>query len=241
MTNWYRYYIEIRHRSFLIFLAWVSVVFTCYLYKETLLFVFVSFSNYTGFSDPSVYFIFTDVTEIFSVYAQLIFFIANQVLFIKLFYHSLLFLSLGLYEFEYNNLKFFLKTLLFSWFFSILFLNKILMPLSWKFFLSFHEQTSKSTIYLFFEAKLSEYFEYYINLYYACLINCQFLVFVVLFINNLSNDLNKIKTFRRVFYFIFVIFSTLTTPPDILSQLVVSLTLVVIYEILIFVKILKKI
>jgi Sec-independent protein secretion pathway component TatC len=134
----YTYYLEIKNRIFLSLICWISVSIVCYFYKETLLFLFISFSNYGVLADSKPYFIFTDVTEIFSVYAQLIFFISNQILFIKLSYHILMFLSLGLYKFEYTNLKFVLKYFKFL-VISIFLLNKILMPLSWSFFLSFQD------------------------------------------------------------------------------------------------------
>jgi Sec-independent protein secretion pathway component TatC len=160
MNYLYTYYLEIKNRIFLSLICWLFVSIVCYFYKETLLFLFISFSNYGVLTGSKPYFIFTDVTEIFSVYAQLIFFISNQILFIKLNYHVLMFLSLGLYKFEYTNLKFAFKVLLSSWIISIFLLNKFLMPLSWHFFLSFQDETHLKTISLFFEAKLSEYFHF---------------------------------------------------------------------------------
>jgi sec-independent protein translocase protein TatC len=241
MNYLYTYYLEIKNRIFLSLFCWLSVSIVCYFYKETLLFLFIGFSNYDVLAGSKPYFIFTDVTEIFTVYAQLIFFISNQILFIKLSYHMLMFLSLGLYKFEYVNLKFVFGILLSSWLISIFLLNKILMPLSWKFFLSFQDQTHLKTISLFFEAKLSEYFNFYISLYYICLLNFIFFILVSLFINSVSNDLNKIKSFRKIFYFIFLMFSTLTTPPDILSQLLLSFILILNYEMLMLMKIYKRI
>ena len=51
------------------------------------------------------YFIFTNVDEIFYVYLRLIVFIANQITILMLLYHSLMFLTLGLYHSEYINLN----------------------------------------------------------------------------------------------------------------------------------------
>lgn len=242
MNYWYFYLLELKYRISLILISWFSIIFVCYFYKEILLFLFVSFSNYASLSESKPYFIFTDVTEIFSVYIQLTFFIANQIILAQLFYNILIFLSTSLYEFEYINLKFVFKTLILSWIASTFFLNKIIVPLSWQFFLSFHkQQTNLPAVSLFFEAKLNEYFNYYINLYFVCLINCQLFILLILFLNNLNKDLNQIKTFRKIFYFTFVVFSTLTTPPDVLSQLLLSFVLIIIYEILIFLKIYSKI
>jgi hypothetical protein len=74
----YTYYLEIKNRIFI-----TNLLDFCqhcvFFYKETLLFLFISFSNYGVLADSKPYFIFTDVTEIFSVYAQY-FFISNQIL-----------------------------------------------------------------------------------------------------------------------------------------------------------------
>jgi sec-independent protein translocase protein TatC len=237
--SYYIYYLEIKNRLFLSFLTWVFAGITCYFYKEILLFLFVNSSM--KITNIHTYFIFTNVTEIFSVYLQLVFFISNQILLINVCYHLLMFLSPGLYKLEYSNLKFLFNITIFSWITSVILLNKLLLPLSWNFFISFQEQTGIKTFSLFFEAKINEYLDYYIGLYYVCLLNCQFITFLTLFINSLSKNLESIKEFRKIFYYVFVIFSTLITPPDIISQLFVSFSLIAVYELLIFLKIWNKI
>jgi sec-independent protein translocase protein TatC len=153
------------------------------------------------------------------------------------FYHTLMFLSLGLYKFEFLKLRFAFQFFLLTWVISIFLLYKFLIPYSWAFFLSFQQdENATQSISFFFEAKIVEYFT---SSYYVCLVNCQFLALLTLLLTNISEKLNKIKTFRKLFYFVFVIFSTLTTPPDIISQVILSLTLILVYEILIFLKYLE--
>ena len=242
MNFYYKYYIELKNRTFLLFYTWLSVLITCYYYKETILFLLVNSSNYFNTLSTNSYFIFTNVSEIFYVYLDLIFFITNQIVIIMFFYHILMFLALGLYNFEFNKLKTVFQVFLISWFFSIILLYKFLIPYTWTFFLSFQQTNNNiQLIDFFFEAKIIEYFNFFTNLYYICFINCQFLALLLLILTSFSEKLNKIKTFRKLFYFIFVLFSTLTTPPDILSQILLSFTLVLIYEFLIFLRYLKKI
>jgi Sec-independent protein secretion pathway component TatC len=111
--NYYIYISEIKNRIFLLFLTWISTIFACYFYKEIILFYILNSTNgnkieYTVMN----YFIFTDVTEIFQIYMQLIFFISNQIILIYFFYHYLIFLSSGLYTFEYKKLYLFLQLLM---------------------------------------------------------------------------------------------------------------------------------
>ena len=220
-----------KNRCFLLLTCWVFTLLICYLYKEILLFILVNSNNYT-----EQYFIFTDIGEIFYVYLQLIFFISNQMTLAMLLYHSIIFLSSGLYEFEYKKLQFTFKVYICSWICSVILLKKVIMPVSWNFFLSFQETDG---ITFFFEAKIIEYLNYFTNLYYICFLNCQLLAIITLLLNNYSKDINKIRKFRKLFYMIFVIFSTLTTPPDIISQLLMSASLITFYEILLFLSVLK--
>ena len=237
MNSYYKYYSEIKNRFILIIFSWVSLIITCYFYKETLLFILIDLSHYTKNFTIKPYFIFTNVTEIFYVYLELVFFVSNQFMILIILYHILMFLALGLYQFEFTKLKFAFNFFIISWLSSVLLLYKFLIPISWEFFLGFQTNSELTQpISFLFEAKIEEYFHYFKNTYYFCLINCQFLALVTFFLTNLSEPVDKIKTFRKLFYFIFIIFSTITTPPDIFSQILMSSLLMLIYEFLIIVK-----
>lgn len=236
MKLWSTYFLEIKYRISLIFFTWFSSMTICYYYKDVLVYLLVYFSNYhLTFYNLKSHFIFTDVTELFSIYFAIILFISNQILYVSIFYHIVVFLSSSLYKHEYKNLILFFKIFLLVWLVFCFVFNYFILPFSWNFFLSF--QMKLSSISLVFEAKLKEYIDFYINFFYVCFLNSQFVVFIFLLITNLINNLSKIKTFRRLFYFIFVFFSTVLTPPDVFSQLTVSFSLIFFYEIFILVKI----
>jgi len=228
------YYLEIKNRFFLLALAWVSAILVSYVFKEVLLFTITKQTTCLSFEQKEMlYFIFTDVKEIFSVYIILIFFLGNQAFFLYSFYHCLVFIALGLYKFEYNYLVFIFKTSVFLFFFSIVLFNKVLFPFSWDFFLSFQNFAMLKSLTLHFEAKLSEYLTFYITFYYICVLYFQIFVLLILFFDYLRNELKIVKRFRKFVYYFFVIFSTLITPPDIYSQLSLSISLIFSYEILV--------
>jgi Sec-independent protein secretion pathway component TatC len=236
MTFYYKYYLEIKNRFFLLSTTWGFIAIMCYSYKEALLFMLINSTQ--NLLLASSYFIFTDVSEIFYVYMQLTFFISNQITVLMFFYHLLIFLALGLYKFEFNKLKLTFKIFMITWLSSIILLYKFLIPFSWSFFLNFQKnKIGLQPVSFFFEAKIIEYFNYFTNLYYICLLSCLFLIVITLLLNNISNKKNKM--FRKLFYLLFVIFSTLITPPDVLSQIVVTINLIVVYETIIFFKYLK--
>ncbi|MBE0439310.1 MAG: twin-arginine translocase subunit TatC [Gammaproteobacteria bacterium] len=235
--NYHKYYKEIKNRFVLISFAWISCFNTCYYYKEIILFLLVNTNDAFLSLNNQPYFIFTDVTEIFYVYFELVIFCSNQIALGILFYQLSMFLSLGLYQLEFAKLKFALKVFVATWIISLTLLLKVIIPFSWKFFLSFQEtSTSSQLLSFFFEAKLNEYLEHLIRLYYLCLISCQFLVALVVSLINLSEKLKKTRTFRKLFYLIFIVFSTIVTPPDVLSQTLISILLITIYELLTFLK-----
>ena len=238
MFSWYDYYLEIKNRILLLLFTWISLLIVCYHFKEPLLFTFLNSNKYHN-SVP--YFIFTNVDEIFYVYLRLVFFVANQFTFALLLYHILAFLALGLYHSEYSKLKSIFKIFIVTWLCSIILLKKIIIPFSWLFFLSFQNANDYlQPASFFFEARILEYFEYFVNFYYISLANCQLLALSILFLNNISEKTGTIKTFRKLFYLVFILFSTITTPPDVFSQIIMSSSLILSYELLVFLKYIKS-
>lgn len=238
MTSIYKYYIELKNRFLLVTVAWVSTLLVSYIYKEALLFLILkpslSYSN-----ESSMYFIFTDVTEVFSVYLKIIVFFGFHTIIIYTLYHLLIFFSLGLYKFEYEYLCFLFKMIGIVFICSIFVFNNILLPITWHFFLSFQSFSFLKSIDFYFESKIEEYLTFYLTSYYICVCYCQTFVLLIIFFEHIKADLVKIKQYRKVLYYSFVIISTLITPPDIISQISLSLSFIVIYEILLFNIILK--
>lgn len=231
------YFLEIKNRFFLSVLSWLTVLLVCYTFKEILLFTIIKQSAFFG--EP-LYFIFTDVAEIFYTYITLIFFIGNQVLLVYFFYNFFIFLAPGLLYSEYSYLVFTLK-ISFTWFiFSIMMYYIFFFPFCWDFFLSFQQLKIIKITTLYFESKISEYLFFYTSFYYICVIYSQSFIILLLILDFSKANKELTKTFRKVFYYFFIIFSTLVTPPDIFSQLFLSACLVFSYEMLIFYGIYQK-
>jgi sec-independent protein translocase protein TatC len=231
-----KYIIEVKNRIFLLCITGLSSFLTCYFYKETLLFVFVQPQVLTSInSDLNVfYFIFTDVTEIFSVYVKLVTFLTIQIILLYLLYHSFVFLSSALYRTEYSYFNSVLIVSLSIWCFSIILLTQILIPLTWNFFLSFQYITAVKSVHIHFEAKLNEYLSFYVSVYYLCIFYCQIFTGLFFSLKYINADIQVIRKFRKLYYYLFVVFSTLVSPPDILSQFLISVVVIFMYEFLVF-------
>jgi sec-independent protein translocase protein TatC len=230
-----KYIIELRNRLLLLIITYFSSLFITYLYKDILLILIIK-SNFLLHNSnfESFYFIFTAVTEMFSVYIQLIFFINFQIGLIFIFYHLFIFFSFALFKKEYIFFKIVLKIVLFTWIFSSLLANYIIIPLTWNFFLSFQDLIiTKNIVNIHFEAKIIEYFYFYINLYYTFNIYFQIIVCFILFLNYFNINLKNIKKYRKLYYFIFIMFSAILTL-DVISQCLISVFFIIMYEILIF-------
>nr|YP_010377288.1 Sec-independent protein translocase component TatC [Odontella aurita]QYB22937.1 Sec-independent protein translocase component TatC [Odontella aurita] len=227
----YNFFYEIQIRSFLIILCWVFTFMTCYYYKSIILFNVVQ-PYIIFFDNNSGYFIFTDITEVFSTYIYLCSFITNQFIIFIIFYHILLFLTPGLYRFESQFFKNLLIVNIFGWVCVLTLLQKSIVPTSCNFFLTFQNSVTADTLSFYFEAKINEYLNFYVSIYFIFLSSSQFFIFIFLFSTKYIKILREIKIFRKIFYFIFFIFATALTPPDIISQLIVCFSLIIFYEML---------
>lgn len=186
------------------------------------------------------YFIFTDVREVLSAYITIIFFIANQIFISLMVFQVFIFFSSGLYYTEYSYLKKWIGFSLFFWIGSILVFNRILLPASFNFFLSFQNLTSIESVQMYFESKLTEYLDFYIALYFICGIYGQILLFLVFFLDYTILNLKTIKKYRKVFFSLFLLFATLITPPDIFSQIFLTFSLALLYELLNFINLVRR-
>ena len=225
-----KYFVELRNKFLLIVITFFSTASVCYFYKASLLFLFTQMH----LADNDLYFIFTDVTELFYIYFKLILFISGQITLWYLIYHVFSFISIALYFKEFKFLAFLFKSGTFFWLFSCILTSFVLLPISWNFFLTF--QTLQG---VYFEARITEYLAFYSNIYFATVVYCQFFTLIFLVLSDVQAKGNYIKKYRKLYYYFFLIFSTLLTPPDLLSQLLTTSVVVLTYEVVLFVLISK--
>lgn len=234
----YRYLLEIKYRFSFSLITWSFLMINCYYFKETVLYIFMRFSFKSTKTDL-LYFLTTDVAEVFVAYIELSSYIANQITMIFLLYHCFLFLSAGLYKFEYAYLRIITVTTLICWTTYIFMLNNFIFPISWDFFLRFQKYLSFQNLTFHFEVKLNEYLIFYKSIYYLCNLIFQATVLFFIFLDLFRTNVSIIKKLRKIFYFLFFIFSTFVTPPEVLYQLAMSICIILIYELVIFYMIFK--
>lgn len=236
-----RYLLEIKNRLLLLFLTWFSIILIIYLNKETVLFnVIQKNSLKTNNKQLEIfYFIFTNVTEIFSVYLQLITFLNLQTICIYFIYHFFIFIIPALFKSEYSYLKWIIQVASLNYLISIILANFFLFPMAWWFFLSFQELTINNSFNLHFEAKLIEYLNFYIVFYYTCVFYCQIFTLLFLFFNYIDINKKDIKKFRKLSFFYFFILSIFINSSEIWTQIFIFLIFIVLYECLILIQLIK--
>lgn len=236
----FKYIFELKNRFFLIFLSFFSIFCAGFFYKETLLFIITEPCLNNEGADKTFYFIFTNVTEVFSAYVMLAFFLSIQIFLAFFVYHLFIFLSSAFFKSEYLFIKQIIFISFISWQMSALIVHFLIVPISWNFFSSFESFTSGDFLNLYFESKLNEYLFFYFEFYYKFIIYSQmfFISIVAVTYNNLTIELAQ--KFRKFYYYIFLILSTLISPPDVVSQFFYGILFILLYEFLIFSLSIKK-
>ena len=235
-----KYFIEIRNRLILLLFTCIATFFISYFYKEILIFSIIQ-SSLINFNSPGFfYLIFTDVSEIFYAHISLILFIISQIGILYLIYQLFAFLTPALLCKEHFHISFLLKVCFLVWCFSLFVTHFVIIPLTWKFFLSFQTATKSYFLNLYFETKLSEYLSFYISLCYLSSSFFQLFAILFLLLSYISTNLKTIKKFRKLNYYFFVLFSTLISPPDLFSQLFFSIICILTFEILNFLLVVKS-
>lgn len=233
------YVLEIQNRLLLIFVMIIILVLVSYFYKEVLLFGVIKPYNVITQLEFD-YFIFTNVTDLFLIYLKLIYFVVTQLTQIIIMYQCFIFLSPTLFRHEYYFLLNFIKFFVTLWVLGLLLTSYVFIPYSWHFFLNFQSVVSNKFISLYFEPKIVEYFTFCLTFYNLCVFYCQLFAIIFFLIWFYSTDnIENIKKWRKFYYYIFIVFSTFITPPDIFSQIFIGFSFILFYELFVFCLILK--
>ncbi len=178
-------------------------------------------------------FIYTSLPEAFFTHVKLAFFGAS-VIGLPLFLHQIwLFIAPGLYLNEKKNMRSFLVMSPILFYTGVALAYFVLMPMAWKFFLSF-EMPRSSFLPVILEAKIEDYVNLVISLSLAFGL-CFQLPVALLLLSKVGLVKSKMLSNKRR-YAIIVIFilAAFLTPPDVLSQIALALPLLLLYEITIY-------
>ena len=141
------------------------------------------------------------------------------------------YISPGLYK---NERKIFLPFMIatpFLFLLSFLMVYYIVMPLAWQFFLSFELTSNQIGLPIEVEPRISEYLALVMRLILAFGICFQLPILILLLVKVGIVDVKWLSKNRKYCILFSFIIAAILTPPDVISQFLLALPLILLYEI----------
>ncbi|MGD0022145.1 MAG: twin-arginine translocase subunit TatC [Smithellaceae bacterium] len=220
--------IELRKRLFYIIIALLIGFGACYYYKD-LIFDIIT-KPLTKVLPKNGYLIYTGLTEAFFVYMKLAFFASLIITSPFILYQIWKFISPGLLlkEKKYVAPFVFFSTLLFTG--GVLFGYFIVLPPAFEFFVSFNNQYLQAMI------SFGDYLSLFVTFLLGFGLSFELPIFIFFLAKlGIVNSKMLSKQRRYAILIIFIVAAILTPSPDALSQILMAIPLMFLYEISIFV------
>jgi sec-independent protein translocase protein TatC len=220
------FFLEFQNRTFLITFIWFYLIIVCYYYKKILFFLLLN--KLILKKKLEVYFVYTNVTELFFIYLKLINFFTLQVIFWFFCYHFLIFMTPALYKKEFFNCKKLICILIINWQVNFIFTIVFIFPVTWGFFENFQKLFITNLIHL--EIKINEYFQFFTETYFLLQFYIMFITIIIYLFKNFYYNKIYTKRYRKFNYFLFLTIFSLVNPIDITNQLLFCNLFIYFYE-----------
>lgn len=202
---------------------------TCYIYINQIIYLL---TYYLLYNMNSHRFIFTKLTEVFYTYIQFASISSLLICFPFILFNLWLFFIPGLYKYEKFFFDFYFLFILFLFFSSFFISYNYIIPNILRFFLLFENNNLYFSLH--FEAKIQDYLIPIYILLFNLILCFQFPSLIILLLYFELITYNLLIENRKYFFIFFLFFSALIAPPDIYSQVFLTLIMLFIYELLLF-------
>lgn len=222
--------VELRKRLMISFAAFFVATGACYFYA-TDIYAFLVEPLANAFPDPGARrMIYTSLTEAFFTYLRLAVFAGFILSFPVIAAQLYKFLAPGLHQHEKRAMVPFLVAGPVLFLIGAAFVYYLIFPAAWHFFLGF-EKGGGEGLPIQLEAKVSDYLSLVMHLILAFGLSFQLPIILVLLVKSGIMTVETLKKGRRYAIVIIVSVAAVITPPDIFSQIALSVPLYILYEI----------
>ncbi|MCB1841197.1 MAG: twin-arginine translocase subunit TatC [Alphaproteobacteria bacterium] len=222
--------LELRKRLIWVFSTMILSTIICYFYvNEIYGFLVMPLANAMGPGDTQRL-IYTDLTEAFFTYLKVAFFSGIFLTFPVLLIQVWIFVAPGLYEKEKRAFLPFLAATPILFFLGAACVYYLVLPMAWPFFLSFQVTREEAVLPIQLEARVSEYLDLIMTLIFAFGLCFQMPVFLTLlgYVGLITPE--WLAERRKYMIIVIFIVAAVLTPPDILSQILLAIPLMGLYE-----------
>ena len=175
--------------------------------------------------------IYTELTEMFTTELKVLSIASIYLILPIILYQIYSFIKPGLYQYEKHRLKIYL--LLFQLLFLIgtIIAYYIMLPLACNFFTKFQYTKELLGTPIYFEVKIASYIDLVTKLCLTFALAFEFPIILLVLVKSKVLSIHDMKEYRRYFIVIIFIIAAIATPPDVLSQILLALPLILLYEI----------
>lgn len=218
---------ELRNRLLVACVVVIVGMGLCYVFKEPLFNILVS-PVLTGEKAPSQL-IFIGVPELFFTYLKLSFLGGLFIGFPVILWQIWIFIAPGLYKNERNMVAPFLFFTPFLFYAGGLFTYFIVMPLVTEFFFQFQTETVVAL------PSVKNYLAFFSKMVFAFGLAFEMPVLILLLVKAGVVKLETLRKSRRYAIVVIFIMAAVLTPPDPMSQMLLALPMIILYEVALFV------
>jgi sec-independent protein translocase protein TatC len=223
--------VELRARLVWVFGTMFIATCVCYAFAENIYaFLVAPLADAMGPGDTRRL-IYTNLTEVFFTYMKVAFFAGTFITFPVLLGQIWLFIAPGLYQKERRAFFPYLFATPALFFLGGACVYYLLIPMAWPFFLSFETTAQETILPIQLETRVSEYLDFIMVLIFAFGLAFQLPVLLTLMARaGLITESTLVKN-RKYTIIIVFIFAAVVTPPDVFSQVMLAIPLLLLYEI----------
>jgi len=215
--------------------GFLFAIFISYSYRSEVLFLFTKPLILVMGDSLNTSFIFTHLIEAFIAQLESCIILSFIVAFLPLFIFNLwLYLVPGLFQYERNYLMSFILGIFLFLSLGLFLGYNFIVPFAWEFLLGFQVSSEITPFSVVLEARIKDYIDFIVNLTYLIIFVFQIpLVIILGLFFNLFTIYFCVRH-RRYFLLFSWILAAFVTPPDVLSQVCVSIPLYFLIELTFF-------